>query len=157
MATFTQIRSVRLIVQDPSGVIDLVSVADPAALPVTSAPQTAYKVLSTGGYVIWNGAAYVPVDLSVSDTSISDWYDASGEVVAVQKTYRAIMRGLGAKPQITKNTDGAESTDYIKLLDLYNFYKKTLADYEEENAIDESTSTGVMVETKCVTIAGGNV
>lgn len=157
MATFNQIRSVRLTVQDPSGVIDLVSVADPAALPVTAAPQTAYKVLSTGAYVIWSGAAYVPVDLSVSDTSIGDWYDASGEVDAVRKSYRAIMRGLSAKLQITSNTDGAEKTDYIKLLDLYNYYKKTLADYEEENAIDDSTNSGVMVQTKCVTIAGGNV
>lgn len=157
MATFTQIRSVRLTAQDPSGVIDLVSVADAGSLPVTSAPQTAYKVLSTGAYVIWSGAAYVPIDLSVSDTSIGDWYDASGEFETVRKTYRAIMRGLGARLQITKNTDGAESTDYIKLLDLYNFYKKTLADYEEENAIDDSTNSGVMVETKCVTIAGGNV
>jgi len=157
MATFTQIRSVRLTVQDPSGFIDIVSVADPSALPGTSAQQTVYKVLSTGAYVAWNGTAYAPVDMSVSDTSISDWYDASGEFEAVRKTYRAIMRGLGAKLQITKNTDGAESTDYIRLLDLYNYYKKTLADYEEENAIDDSTNSGVMVQTKCVTIAGGNV
>lgn len=157
MATFTQIRAVRLTVQDPSGVIDLVSVADPSALPATAAPQTAYKVVSTGGYVIWNGAAYVPVDLSVSDTSISDWYDDSGEFEATRKSYRAIMRGLSARLQITKNTDGAESTDYIKLLDLLAFYERTLKKYEEENAIATSTASGVMVETKCQVIAGGNV
>jgi len=157
MATFTQIRTVRLTIQDPSGFIDLVSVADPAALPGTSAQQTAYKVVSTGAYVAWNGAAYVPVDLSVSDTSISDWYDASGEFEATRKAYRAIMRGLAARLQVVTLKDGAESTEYIKLNDLYNFYKKTLADYEEENAIEDSTATGVMVETKCVTVAGGNV
>lgn len=157
MATFLDIKAVRLKINDPSGFIDLVSVATALDLPATPAYQTAYKVVSTGAYVSHNGNIYVAVDLFVSDTRISDWIDTYGYTRAVSKSYQAIIDGLGARMMISQAQDGAESTTFTSLDKMYSYYKNILADWDSENAVDASNSTGRVFACVKPEVSGGNL
>lgn len=151
MATFAELKTIRLIIDDPSGYVDFLEVS---ALPLTPVPWTAYKLTSTGAYWYHDGASWVLAPIRVSDERLGVWYDASGEEVTVKNAYQTIMRRLGSEMQIVKNSDGAESTDFIALLDLYNFYKHVLEDYQDDKS---SAQTGRYSQTTGPQIAGGNL
>jgi hypothetical protein len=158
MATFTQIKSIRLILNDPANFIDLVSVANTAALPGTPAPQTAYFVADISTYKMHNGTAYVSInDLQVSDGRISEWFDAYGERGAVMRGYAAIIQRLGQQLQMVKNSDGAESTEYTSIDKMLAYYRQVSADYDKIVASETNKDTGRWGKLAAPEIAGGYV
>jgi hypothetical protein len=158
MATFAQIKSIRLILNDPSGFIDIVSVANTAALPVSPVPQTAYFVVDIATYKMHNGTAYVSLtDMQVSDGRIGEWLDAFGEYGAVVRGYNTIIQRLGQQLQMVKNSDGAESTEYTGIDKMLAYYRSVLADYTKIASSEVQMETGRWGKLKAPEIAGGYV
>lgn len=158
MATFAQIKTVRLILNDPANFIDLLSVANTAALPASPAPQTAYFVADISIWKLHNGTAYVSItDLQVSDSRIGEWFDAYGESVAVVRGYAAIIQRLGQMLQMVKNSAGAESTEYTSLDKMLAYYRRVSADYSALVASEASKDTGRWGKLAAPEIAGGYV
>lgn len=158
MATFDQIKQVRLTIQDPAGFINFVEVASQGSLPSPHVNQTAYRTTDTGEYWWYNGAAYAVVNLLVSDADISTWIDLAapngGVDGAVRKAIERIMMTLPGRMQWVKNADGAESTEYQRLLDVQKFYRQWLADHAP---VDSTLNTGLYLRSKTPCVAGGNV
>ncbi len=154
MATFAEIKETRLTIDDPPGFIDFLEVANFAVLPSSPVAQTAYRAVDTGTYYGHEGTAWEALKLRVSDSSLSAWIDDVGIDGAVQKSYRAIMAKLGSELLIVKNTDGAESTEFVKLTDLYNYYRNLAKDTA---SAPPDNNAGRFVHTRRPCIAGGNV
>ena len=156
MATFADITEVRLSINDPvSGarIVDMVQVADVPDLG-DMAPQTAYKATSDGQYYASVDGVFTALSVQVSDTRIGGWIDAFGIDGAIRKSIQAIIAGLASQLQLVKNSDGAESSEFIKLNDLHTFYRNMLADLPTETTV---TPTGLFMRTKTPCIAGGNL
>ncbi len=154
MATFDQIKDVRLQIADPPGFIDFLEVANFAALPVTPVAQTGYKAVDTSTYYGHDGTSYSALSLMVSDSRIGAWVDSFDVAGAVRKSIEAIVAQLPAQLQIVKNASGAESTEFTSLLDRQKFYRQWLADL---TPVDSTVSTGKYYKTVAAEIAGGNL
>lgn len=154
MATFDQIKEVRLTISDPPGFIDLLEVATSGSLPVSPIAQTAYMTTDTGTYYDKSSGAWVAVELLVSDSAISGWIDTFGVDGAVRKAYERIIGTLPSRMQMVKNADGAESTEYQKLLDMLKFYRQRL---EDLTPAEVAVNTGRWGKSRSVCVAGGNV
>lgn len=154
MATFDQIKEVRLQIADPPGFIDFLEVANFAALPVTPVAQTGYKAVDTSTYYGHNGTAWTALELMVSDGRISAWIDSLGIPGAVRKSIEAIVAQLPSQLQIVENQSGAESVKFTSLLDRQKFYEKWL---EALTPPDTSVNTGKYFKTEPACIAGGNL
>jgi hypothetical protein len=163
MATFNEIKAVRLLIADPSNVINIISVATPADLPASPAKQTAYYVQSIGYYMrcdLSSGATssdYYQIELNINDTLLGDLIDAYGSEIAVCKSYRWIIAQLGNKLLMIKNSTGAESAEYSKINDMLKYYKQVQKDCEDENRNLNNNSTGRFYRSKPPVIAGGNI
>lgn len=153
MATFDQIKEVRLSIDDPAGFIDMLSVS---SLPDVgdALPQRAYYSTEDQGYHAVRDGAFALLHLRLADSRISAWIDSEGLAGAIQKGYVAIMQKLGNEMQIVKNSDGAESTEFVKLLDLYEFYKSLAKDTAAQ---PPANSGGRLLRTVAPEIAGGNL
>lgn len=160
MATQAQIFGVRLIVDDPHGFVNIVSVADTTALPAAPAPQTCYYVASTGVYVATektSGAAaadYTPQEISISDTRIGAAYDAGGESSAVKACYQALVAKLGKAIILKKSEQGGESSEVQALSEMLAYYKQCLASYESTTT---TASSGLFLTIAQPEINGGAV
>jgi hypothetical protein len=158
MATFSEVKAVRLTINDPAEFIDIIQVANLAALPVSPAPQVAYNLLDTGAYMMHNGSAYVPItDLQVADSRIGEWVDGFQQQGAVIRSFAAIITKLGARLQMVKNSDGAESTEYTSIDKMLAFYRQISADYSAIASGEEKRSTGRWGKGQAIEIAGGMV
>lgn len=134
MATFAQIKQVRLKVGDPSGYIDMVEVA---ALPAAAAFQTAYKLTPYGTYHGTEESEpsiddWELLELSASDASVGAWIDTGGVLYANCELIRAVIAQLGRKMSVKKSDTGAESTEWTSLSDLLKYYQAMLADCVDE-------------------------
>lgn len=154
MATFTQIKTVRLQIADPANVINILQVS---SLPVTPAQQTAYYVTSTQFYMIHDGAAYVQAELRVSDEYLGTLIDTYGVALAVCRAYRMILAQLGNQLMLIRTQSGAESTQYQDLLKVMDYYRQMKEDCDEQNNKDNLNSTGRFYQTEQPDIAGGNL
>ena len=163
MATTTQIRNLRIDVSDPPDIINIVSVANIASLPATPEPQTVYYILDITRYVQTektSGATesdYKNVGLYLSDSKIGTLIDTHGYDKALYKALKSISSKLGSKLMLVKNTTGSESVEYLKLLDLYKYYKGLVADFKEDDEEKNNNDTGRMGRSHHVHIAGGNL
>lgn len=163
MATITQIHNLRIEINDPTDIIRINSVADPAALPVTPIPQTAYYIISSGVYVTTektSGASpsdYKVSELFLSDISLGNIIDTWGTDKAISKSIIKICAKIASKLVLVKTKTGAESTEYIKLLDLYNYYKSLIGLLEEDEREKNNNSTGAYDSFEAPEIAGGNI
>lgn len=161
--TFDQIKEVRLRINDPEGFANVISVADPTTLPVAPAPYTAYRVESTGAYVsttLESGATasdYSTLSIYLSDARIETWIETEDEDFAECRALQAISVKLGGELRLKRNTSGAETTEYITLKELYQYYKALSDDCKERRRKDNKANTGRYVNTKNPTIAGGNI
>ena len=157
MATFLQLTEVRLSINDPVGgaerIVDLLEVA---TLPAhgSAVAQTGYKLTTNGTYNIVVDGAFTVVPVQVSDSRISGWIDAFGIDGAIRNSVQAIIAGLASQLQLVRNSDGAESSEFIKLNDLHTFYRNMLADLPTETTV---TPTGLFMATKTPVIADGNL
>lgn len=163
MATFADIRTVRLAVGDPPGVIALLEVAVPEDLPPAPGQQTAYRVQSTGRYMYSekeDGAVladYEALELLLSDAQVSQLITTYGIEDAPCRAYGVIASRLGSKLRISSMSTGSESTTYTPLRELYEYYKRLAEDcVAAKNAVNLNT-TGRYGATKQPEVAGGNV
>jgi hypothetical protein len=158
MASWADLKELRLKTCDPDGYIDLETVATAAALPGTPKGQTAYRKEDSGEYVAYDAEllSWEPVRLEVSDARLMAMIDTYGGVSkAAPYAVRQIMAGLGARLRIARTQGGAESTDFVNLTTLYNFYKDLIASMTEEVAQEAGESQGRMLRIRTKPIAGG--
>lgn len=154
MATFTQIKAVRLTVDDPAGFLDLI---EPVTYPAVPAHRTAYLIV--GRYVYTEKttgaveADYLPASYRLSDDRISSWVDLGGEAYAVQQSYRGILTKLGNEMIVVRNQTGSESTQFTALKDLYDYYRGLIAD----EATVSGSSAGRWARSTAPEVAGGDV
>lgn len=162
MATRTQIIELRLQITDPANAIRIYDLATTGDLPATPVPQTVYYVQATGLYYRTektSGAVvgdYSFVDLHLSDATLSGLIDELG-AYAKKRALVRIAAKLGSQLQIVKTTSGAESMEFVSLLEAYRYYKALAADAAEETAEDNSANTGRFLRVRRPTIAGGNL
>ena len=163
MATWTEIKTVRLAIHDPSQVIDLETVATLAVWPTLPKRQTAYRVEATEAYMIGEWleptvlSGYAELELQLSDARITDWIDEHGVADARCYALRDITRTLWAEASLVRTQTGAESSEFNTLLDVYKFYKGLAADCHAEVRTDAANSTGKLFTTSQSEIAGGNL
>ncbi len=160
MATFDEIKEVRLRIDDPAGFINIVEVA---ALPATSSPQTAYKLTTDGLYYSTEeltgltASDYEALELMVSDTRISLWIDDDDVDAAACRALKQIINKVGKELTLVRITAGADTTQYTSLKDTYEYYKGILADCQDNKRTNDNNSTGRIGCTIQPTIAGGEV
>ena len=157
MAIIEEIHALRIEIYDPPEIIQILSVATAANLPTIPTPQTAYYIIDTGIYVTTEKtinaipADYVTEELYLSDTSLSLLIDTYGTTIAIWKAIIKISSKLASKLLIVKTNSGAESTEYIKLNDLYKYYMTLVNDLKDEG------NSGCYGSMKPPEIAGGNI
>ncbi len=163
MATWAEIKAVRLAIHDPSLIIDLETFATESLLPIRPKLQTAYRLEDSGDYVVaeWQKPRllkeYVQMELRLSDSRITAWIDEYGEDDARCYALRDITRTLWHETSLQKTTTGAESSEFAALLDVYKFYRGLAADCQKETRVDAANSTGKIYTTEQSEIAGGNL
>jgi hypothetical protein len=162
MATFADIKAIRLILCDPSGVVNIDQVADESSLPANPTKQTAYQSLTSDRYYVTDKDAPLPTDweqpkLYLSDATIGDLFDAYGQDDAVIKCARRILPKLFAELKIVRINSGTESTDYVTLKEAYDYMKGLISDYKDERAENSNTQAGQYGHIRRPHIAGGNL
>jgi len=163
MATFSQIKEVRLRVDDPAGFQNILELDDSGDLPAVPAPYTAYKLTDTGAYVATDlesgatAANYERQDLRVSDTRISAWIDAYSVDQAECKALSAIATRLGAEVRLRRVTGGSETTEWTALVELYSYYRELSQECKERYKVEQGNSTGRYGTSDQPEIAGGEL
>jgi len=163
MATWDEIKILRLAINDPADVIDIVAVANSAALPATPAQQTAYYVQDIEHYVSTELESdvvegdYSQLELLLSDSFVESLIDTYGASKAVCRAYKTITSRLGSKLRLQSTSSGAESSSYTALRDMYDYYKNLSKDCEEVLDEDEHNAAGRFGKMHQPRIAGGNV
>lgn len=163
MATFAQIKDVRLRVNDPPGFNDFLEVATGSALPATPAAYTAYKITDTGKYVsteLESGATesdYKLLTLRVPDSKIESWIDSYCVDIAECKALKFITVRLGQELTTKRLQGGAESIEWTSLKDMYDYYKALSNDCSEDYKESQGTNTGRYGLTEQPEIAGGEI
>jgi hypothetical protein len=163
MASFADICKVRLEIGDPAGIINITQVATPADLPTDPYQQVAYFVLSTGRFMATDkesGAApadYHTLELFISNTQISQLITAYDVEGAPCQAYGIIASRIGSKLRVKSMSSGAESTEYVALMDAYRYYKSLAADCTEKKNGDDLNTTGRYGKTSQPEIGGGNL
>jgi hypothetical protein len=160
MATFEEIREVRLRIDDPPGLINIVEVA---ALPATASPQTGYRLTtdnlyySTEGLTGLTSSDYEILELMVSDDRISGWIDDDDIDSATCRALKQIINKVGKELTLVRISAGADTTQYTSLKDTYEYYKGILADCTDNKRTNDNNSTGRIGCTIPPVIAGGEV
>jgi hypothetical protein len=163
MASFVDIRTVRLAIGDPAGIIAIVQVADPSALPADPDQQTAYMVQSTGRYMVTDkesgvvAADYHTAELLISDLQISQLITTYDVDKAPCEAYGILASRIGSKLRLVSTKSGAESTQYVALLDAYNYYKHLATDCVETKNANDLNTTGRFGKTRQPQVGGGNL
>lgn len=159
MATTSQIHALRIDITDPPEIIQIISVATLTTLPIEPKPQAAYYIIDSAKYVYTektSGAVpadYNNLDLFLSDAKLNSLLNTFGHDIAIYKALKLISSKIWSRCLAVKNTDGATSTEYIRLKDLYDYYKSLISDFKN----DTTAGTGGYYTTKSQTIAGGNL
>jgi hypothetical protein len=157
MAVFADISELRLRIKDPLGVIAFLSVADKAALYAVAAParQTAYLQIDTGDYHIYEGGAWEPQDLLLSDMRLGLLIDLYGIAGAAPRAIKEIKAELGRRLYVAQISDGAGSTIYQNLTTMRAFYDDLIATFEQAAEKDAGTSCGRYLRIRHPHIGGG--
>lgn len=151
MATFDQVKTVRLRIHDPLGFINLVEAEE---LPATPANQTAYTITDSGVYQECSNEVWSNVPLEISDEQIKLLIDLYGVDRATVQSVKNIMMSLGKQLWLAQHNSGTETVIYQNLTTMYNFYKNTLASMKEDIAVSEGVSTGRIFNTTRPIIGG---
>ena len=151
MATFADIKSVRLKIKDPLGYINLVEASE---LPATVASQTAYTITDSGVYQKLENATWKTIKLEISDASISTHIDLYGVEKAVVKCVQDMVMALGKQLSVAQFNSGTESVVYQNLTTTYNFYKNMLATLKEDIQVTSGTNTGRFIPTLNARVGG---
>lgn len=151
MATFADIKSVRLKIKDPLGYINLIEVDE---LPESAESQTAYTLTGSGVYQKLSGSTWSTLKLEISDASIGTYIDLYGVDKAVVKCVQEILMSVGKALGMVKFDSGTESVQYQTLSSVYAFYKSMLDSLKEDINETDGTNTGRFVPTHHAKIGG---
>lgn len=151
MATFADIKSVRLKIKDPLGYINLIEVAE---LPETVASQTAYTITDSGVYQKLTGTTWSTLKIEISDASISTYIDLYGIDKAVVKCIQEILMSVGKSMGTLRFNSGTESVEYNTLKSIYDFYKGMIASLNDDIQETSGTNTGRFIPTLNARIGG---
>ena len=163
MATTSEIFEVRLAVNDPANVINIIEVAAAANLPSSPEPQTAYYTTDTGRYYATEKTSWAVVadydyaELRISDTRIATIIDNIGTDKAKCRILSLIAGTLFNDLRLVRTTSGTESAEYNRLADAYQYYKNLAADCKDNYNSDNDIGTGTVRTTKTPEIGGGNL
>jgi len=152
---YEEIKSVRLVVCDPVGYNDFISVPTIDELPNENIPpQTAYYVESLKIYKAYDNDTeeWAIVNTELSDERIGKLIELHGEGRAKTECLKAILISLGRKMQLVRLKSGADDMTFIDLNDLYNFYKNLLNEILTDGL---NNSAGLFMRTSDPPIAGG--
>jgi len=159
MISFDQVKAVRLVVADPVGFNDLISVPTLEDLPTENVPpQTAYYIEALK---IWKRLdnqlnEWVIVDTELSNERIANLIMQSGEYQAKIRSLRAILTSVARKMQLVKLKSGADDMTFISLKDLLEFYRQLIEDLEVELELAPEEGAGLyMRSTGGPDIGGG--
>lgn len=159
--SFSEVRELRLAINDPQNINELIEVATLLDLPAAPMPQTAYYVTATGIYYTTektSGAEatdYSPVELFYSDAVYQKLIDTLGAAKAVCRAFHLIARKLYSQLGLVRSTAGAEVTEYQRLRDVYLYYKDLAEDCKADQASDAGSNTGRYGQMTQPEIAGG--
>lgn len=164
MATFEQIKSVRLSIGDPYVFINILEVSALPVDPLEPESQTAYKLTTDGGYYATEKtsgtyvlADYEKQDLQISDARLGLWIDSYGETAAICKALKQMLAYIGKELSITASKTGAESTEYTDLQKVKDYYKDLLSLCDTEEKKEDKNNTGTFGNSKQPVVAGGNI
>lgn len=152
MATFAQIKEIRLKLHEPLGFINIIEAE--TELPASGADQTLYTIKDSGVYQYWKTSAWKTAKLNISDEQIGLLVDLYGVDKATVRVVQNIINALGQEMRIAQQNDGVESIVYTNLTTLYNFYKGMKESLQEDIASDAGTNTGRSFHT-CSRPVGG--
>lgn len=152
MATFAQIKEIRLKLHEPIGFINIIEAE--TELPATGADQTLYTIKDSGVYQQWKTGAWKTIKLNISDEQIGLLIDLYGVDKATIRVVQSIINALGQELRIAQQNDGVESIVYTNLTTLYNFYKGMKESLQEDQSSDAGTNTGRSFHT-CSRPVGG--
>lgn len=158
MATFAEIKEVRLRIDDPPGMIDIL---EAGSFPSAPMPQTAYKIsdiyYSSEPLSEAVEANYERLTLYVSDSRIGAWFDADGEDYACVQALKNIIARLGRMLKIRKEDTGAEGTEWNSLKETHEYYRNLLASFQADYDDSKSQAGPVWGASSTPEIAGGNL
>lgn len=154
MATFTQIRLVRLKLNEPAGSVDIKSVT---SLPTTPAFKTVYYNSVDQVYYVHNGVSYINADIRIIDELISSWIDEYGEARALVHGWKYLVAQIGEEMRVESDESGADTVKFTSLQTMFNYYKGMIAQATADADALEDVSTGTMYKTADPEIAGGLV
>lgn len=152
MATFAQIKEIRLKLHEPIGFINILEVE--TTLPASGADQTLYTIADSGVYQYWKTSAWKTVKLNISDEQIGLYVDLYGVDKACIRVVQSIINALGQELRIVQQNDGVESIQYVNLTTISNYYKDIKDSLKEDIAVDAGTNTGRSFHT-CSRPVGG--
>ena len=139
---WASLKELRLRTSDPFGFIDIQTVANKAALPATPKAQTVYRSEADSEYFEYKNAAWVHVDIEVSDEMTNGFIAMYGVTKSIEKVVSLILASLGKKLSIERSESGTESFTFTNLKSMYNYYKSLKADAKEEASDESGYSSG---------------
>jgi len=151
MATFADVKSVRLKIKDPLGFINLLEVA---TLPETAASQTAYTITDSGIYQEYKSGAWKNINIEISDAQIITYVNLYGVDKAVIQCVKEILMSIGKNMGIVSTSSGTESVQYQSLDAIYTFYKGILSTLKDDINENAGTNTGLFIRTTPPDIGG---
>lgn len=140
MATFAQIKEIRLKLHEPLGFINIIEAE--IELPASGVDQTLYTIKDSGIYQYWKTSAWKTAKLNISDEQIGLLVDLYGVEKATVRVVQQIINALGQELRISRQDDGVESFQYTSLKELYEYYKGIKDSLNEEIAEEAGTNTG---------------
>ena len=153
---FDDIKNVRLGICDPVGYNDFVQVADEGGLPTENIPpQTAYSITSLKVYKAYSAemVGWQIVRTELSDERIRYFITAHGVDKARWHCLKAILTSVARQISLAKLESGSDRLTFVKLSDLYAFYKGLLDDIME--VIEPPIDAGMWLGTGSPVIGGG--
>lgn len=159
--SFAEIRELRLAINDPQNINEIIEVATTGDLPAAPMPQTAYYVTATGIYYETEktsgatAADYTPMELFYSDVIYQKLIDTLGSDNAVCRSFTLISRKLYGQLGFVRSTVGTEVTEYQRLREVYLYYKDLADDCKAQQKADSGGGTGRYGQTTQPEIAGG--
>jgi 4-hydroxyphenylpyruvate dioxygenase-like putative hemolysin len=144
MATFSDVKTIRLKLHDPLGFINFVEVA---TLPVSPANQTAYSITDSGVYQEYKNGTWKTLKIEISDEQIKTYVDLYGVEKATVKVCKDVLIALGKEMRVESIDSGTESVKYQTLSATYSFYKSIIDSLEEDVDETAGVNTGVFVRT----------
>ena len=151
MATFADVKSVRLKIKDPLGFINLLEVA---TLPETAASQTAYTITDSGIYQEYKSGAWKNINIEISDAQIITYVNLYGVDKAVIQCVKEILMSIGKNMGIVSTSSGTESVQYQSLDAIYTFYKGILSTLKDDINENAGTNTGLFIRITPPDIGG---